>query len=145
MQENILPSPPEYKLYKKRAISVATFLCGPLAAGYLIAENFKQLGQPGMARKTWLCVIGFTVIIFGALIFLINADKVPNYLVPVIYTAITSALVKRYQGPQINSHEEKSGQFYSAGRVVLVAIIGAAVLFGLIMGVMVLLNPELLP
>ncbi|MCZ4320240.1 hypothetical protein O4H26_14700 [Aequorivita viscosa] len=33
----------EIKLYSTIAISIATFFGGPLAAGYLIGENFKAL------------------------------------------------------------------------------------------------------
>ena len=35
----------DLKLYSHRAIGGATFLGGPLAAGYMIGENFKVLNK----------------------------------------------------------------------------------------------------
>jgi hypothetical protein len=40
------------KLYSSKAISGATFLGGPLAAGYLIGENFKAINKPTEGRNS---------------------------------------------------------------------------------------------
>jgi hypothetical protein len=66
MPEDWLTAPPEFKLYKENAIVGATFLGGPLVAGYLAAENFKQLEQPAKARTAWIIAILF----FWSLFFL---------------------------------------------------------------------------
>jgi len=42
MEQKINIQTPTEKIYKDRAIGVGTFLGGPLAAGYLIAENLKS-------------------------------------------------------------------------------------------------------
>lgn len=42
----------QIKLYSSNAIGVATFLGGPLAAGYLIGENYKSLNQPKEGQQS---------------------------------------------------------------------------------------------
>ncbi|MEJ5055640.1 hypothetical protein [Sphingobacterium sp. MYb382] len=37
---------PAYKIYSDSAITLGTFLGGPLAAGYMMAANFKAFNQP---------------------------------------------------------------------------------------------------
>lgn len=54
MEENVLQPIPTFKLYKDKAIYLGTFIGGPLVAGYLIAENFKQLGQLGKVKTLGL-------------------------------------------------------------------------------------------
>ncbi|HEX5552072.1 MAG TPA: hypothetical protein VFX43_02405 [Chitinophagaceae bacterium] len=39
------------KIYINKAIYVATYLGGPLVAGYLISSNFKVFNEPGKAKK----------------------------------------------------------------------------------------------
>lgn len=39
------------KIYRDKAIWVGTFLGGPLAAGYLIAENFKAFNDPAKVKR----------------------------------------------------------------------------------------------
>lgn len=42
----------DIKLYSSKSISGATFLGGPLAAGYLIGEKLKALDKPDEGRKS---------------------------------------------------------------------------------------------
>jgi hypothetical protein len=102
MPEDLLTAPPEFKLYKENAIFGATFLGGPLVAGYLAAENFKQLGQPGKARTAWIIAILSTIAIFGGLFLIPGANKIPNYIIPLAYTFITRSLIRTYQGESIS-------------------------------------------
>ena len=64
MEEHIFPDTPTSKLYTENAIRVATFLGGPLIAGYLIADNYRQLGEERHIQTTWLITILATVAIF---------------------------------------------------------------------------------
>ena len=52
MQEPLFPSTVSQKLYNERAILIATFLGGPLAGGFLLAQNFNAFNEPGKAGKT---------------------------------------------------------------------------------------------
>ena len=51
MEETLAIKIPTQKIYKNRAIEIATFLGGPLVAGYLIAENFKAFNEPDKSKK----------------------------------------------------------------------------------------------
>ena len=82
------PCPPAGKIYKQRAISIATFFGGPLATGYMAAANFKALGEPGKIRATWIWTLLATVIIFGAAFLIPDSVKMPNEIIPLVYTAI---------------------------------------------------------
>src|SRR6201996_3066304 len=118
MQEDIISSFPDFKLYKDRAIWVGTFMGGPLVAGYLAAENFRQLGQKSEARKAWIIAIIATIIIFGALFLVPDVEKIPRYIIPLTYTALAQFLVQKYQGEALKRHIAEGGQTYSVWRAV---------------------------
>lgn len=143
MEENVLLLSPEFKLYKDRAVYLGTFIGGPLVAGYLIAENYKQLGQQEKAKKTWIIAIIATIIIFGGVFLIPGIEKIPNYLIPLIYTGIASYLVQHFQGKQIKSHVEQGGQLYSIWRAVLAGVIGLAIIIAIIFIVILLMGKEI--
>jgi hypothetical protein len=132
MEENLITPIPEYKLYKDRAIYIGTFLGGPLVAGYLAAENFRRIGQPDKVRTTWVVAIIATLVIFGIVFYIPGVQKIPNYIIPLIYTGIAQFLVQRYQGYAIKEHIEKGGQMYSAWRAVWIGLIGTLILVALV-------------
>jgi hypothetical protein len=132
MEENLITPIPEYKLYKDRAIYIGTFLGGPLVTGYLAAENFRRMGQPDKGKTTWVVAIIATLVIFGIVFYIPGVQKMPHYIIPLIYTGIAQFLVQRYQGNAIKEHAEKGGQMYSAWRAVWIGLIGAAILVALV-------------
>jgi 4-amino-4-deoxy-L-arabinose transferase-like glycosyltransferase len=144
MEENILSSFPDYKLYKDRSIYVGTFLGGPLVAGYLAAENYKKLGQPNKVKNAWIIAILATIAILGALFFLPGVEKIPNYIIPLIYTGIAQFLVQKYQGNAIKAHIAKGGQVYSTWRAVWIGLIGVLVLVAIIAILMLLTDGKYL-
>jgi len=140
MEEHILPEVPEFKLYKKVTINVSTFLAGPLVAGYMIAENFKQLGDPSKAKVSWIITIVFNLAFFCAIVFIPELEKIPNILFPVFYMSITSFLVQHFQAAKISLHQANGGQFFSAGRAIVAGLICIAITFLVIMGLMLATN-----
>lgn len=128
MEENLLPILSNVKLYKDNAIYIATFIGGPLAAGYIAAENFKQLGQQDKAKMSWVIAIAATIAIFGSLFLVPDIDKVPRYIIPLAYTLLAQFLVKKYQGNAINAHIQEGGQIYSVWRSVLIGLIGLSII-----------------
>ncbi len=142
MEENLLPSQPTFKLYKDRAIYVGTFLGGPLVAGYLAAENFKQLGQKDKVKTTWIIAILATIIIFSGIFLIPNIEKVPNYIIPLVYTAIAQFLVQKFQGSAIKTHIEIGGQTYSIWRVVWIGLVGLVILLAIIFAIVLMTNKE---
>lgn len=129
---------PTGKIYKDRAIWVGTFLGGPLVAGYLIAENFKAFNEKDKAKKTWIYAIVATVIVFGG-VFLIPATiKIPNQIIPLIYTAIAYYLVQHFQGQSIAAHINSGGLLHSWWRTISVGLIGLVITLTPIFGIALL-------
>ena len=144
MEENLLPIPPDFKLYKDRAIFVGTFLGGPIVAGYLSAENFKKLGQPDKVKKTWTIAIIVTIVIFGGVFLIPDIEKIPRYIIPILYASIAQYLVQKFQGDVIKSHIENGGQVYSIWRAVWIGAVGAVLLVGILFVIILLTNKEML-
>jgi L-lactate permease len=127
---------PEQKIYSEKAIRTATFLGGPLVAGYFLTENFKVFNDLEKVKKTWIITIISTVVIF-ALIFLIPENiNIPNVVFPVIYTAIVSYFLKQYQEKDINEHIKNGGEEFGWGRTIGISIAGCILTFAVIFSVL---------
>lgn len=124
MKEDLFDPIPGIKLYRESAVRVGTFLGGPIIAGYLLAENYKVLGEPGKMRTTWAYSILATVLIYGAVFLIPEIEKIPNYIIPLVYSVIASLIFQKYQGNQLKNHIEKGGQLYTIWRAVLIGLIG---------------------
>lgn len=144
MQEDLLTVPPDFKLYKDNAVWIGTFLGGPPVAGYLMAENFKRLGQPDKARTSWIIAIVSTLAIFGALFLIPGVEKIPGYVIPLAYTFITRALVQQYQGQAIKSHISQGGPSYSVWRAVWIGTVGAIILVAILFAVLLMMDKDFL-
>ncbi len=127
MEQTLDIERPTRKIYKDRAIWVGTFLGGPLAAGYLIAENFKAFNDKDKAKKTWIYAIIATVVVFGGVFLIPENVKIPNQIIPLIYTAIAYYLVQHYQGQNISAHLNSGGQLFGWWRTIAVGLIGLAI------------------
>ncbi len=101
-----------HSLFSIRSIGIATYIGGPIAGGWLIALNFNRLDKKKKRNEILCYSIAFTVLLFLA-IFLIPEDlisKVPNFMIPAIYTPIFTFYAHRLQGEDINSHLENDGK-----------------------------------
>jgi len=126
---------PPHKIYTEKAIWTGTFLGGPLAAGYFIAENFKTFQEAGRAKKTWVYAIVASVLIFSGIFFIPENIKIPNMLIPFIYTSIAAFFVQYFQHRNIFTHTASGGKSYSWGRTICVGLIGAAISFTFLFGI----------
>lgn len=120
----------DIKLYSSKAISGATFLGGPLAAGYLIGENFKAIDKPIEGRNSLIIGIISTIILFGG-VFMIPEniiDKIPRQLIPIIYTVIIWGIVEWKQGDVLKAHEENNNSFFSGWRAAGIGFISLLIL-----------------
>jgi hypothetical protein len=129
---------PKRKIYKDKAIWAGTFIGGPLTAGYLIAENFKAFNEPNKAKSTWFLAIIGTIIIFGGIFLIPDNVKIPNQLIPLIYTAITFFLVQHFQGQKITSHINAGGHLFGWWRTIGVGVLGLAITIIPIFGIALL-------
>ena len=117
------------RIYTDRVIWVATYLGGPLVAGYLIAENFKAFNETEKVRKTWIYTIVGTIIIFVG-IFAIQDDileSIPKYFIPLVYTAIAYGIVKHFQGKNISAFIALGGKPFGWWRATIISLIGVAI------------------
>ena len=103
------------RLYSQKAIGIATYIGGPLAAGILIRRNFINLGSENLGKTSLIISVIFSTLIFSVIFYIPEniINKIPNLLVPAIYVLITYLLVHHYQGSKLKIHEEEKGAFYS--------------------------------
>ncbi|MFA5296657.1 MAG: hypothetical protein WC389_00435 [Lutibacter sp.] len=120
----------DIKLYSSKAISGATFLGGPLAAGYLVSENFKALNKPDKGRKSLIIGIITTIILFGGIFMLPEKiiDSIPRQLIPLIYTGIIWGIVEWKQGDILKAHKENDNSFFSAWRATGIGFISLIII-----------------
>jgi len=122
------------RFYSQRAITIATYFGGPLAAGYLVKKNYEILEQPNNARKSLIIGIVSTILIFAGIFSIPEdiIDKIPNALIPLIYTGIIYLIVERVQGENLTNHKESGGEFYSGWKAAGVGAITMLILAAVI-------------
>lgn len=122
--------PVKEKLYSSKAIGGATFLGGPLAAGYMIGENFKALNKPQQGRASLIVGILFTLVLLVSLVFIPDSimNKIPNFLIPLIYLVIVKGIVDLLQGKDLKAHAENGHSFYSGWRAALIGFISFVIM-----------------
>lgn len=114
------------RIFTNKAISFATFLGGPIAAGFLISKNFKEFGNHSAARNSIFIGIISTIILFAG-IFMIPetvVDKIPQFLIPAIYTGVIALLVEKLQGNKIRDFLSSGGKKASNWQTTKYGIIG---------------------
>jgi len=126
-QETIDTTVPPGKIYTDKVFWAAVFLGGPLAAGYLFAENFKTVGKPEKVKMTWIIAVLTTIAILGIAFSIPEDIYFPNQIIPLFYTAIGFMLFRQYQADDVAEHLSKGGEKRSWGNVVLVGLIGGAI------------------
>lgn len=136
LEKSVFEDIPTEKIYTANAIKIGTFFCGPLVAGYCIAENFKAFNEFENAKKTWLFSI-FTTLLIIALVFVIP-DNVPTFIFPLTYLLITSYFLKKYQEKHIQNHIDNGGETYSGWRTALIGIISLIVFFSAIICILII-------
>jgi len=118
------------KLYSQKAIGIATFFGGPMAAGYLVKKNYQSLGQESHAKKAFLIGIVSTLLLFAGIFSIPESiiDKIPNAIIPAIYTGIIYLIVEKLQGQNLKEHLEYGRVFYSAWRAAGIGAISMMIL-----------------
>lgn len=119
------------KLYSQKAIGIATFFGGPMAAGYLVKKNYQSLGQESHAKKAFLIGIVSTLLLFAGIFSIPESiiDKIPNAVIPAIYTGIIYLIVEKIQGQNLKEHLEDGREFYSAWRAAGIGAISMTIIF----------------
>jgi hypothetical protein len=102
----------DLKIFTNKAISIATFFGGPLAAGLLISKNFKVFGNENAARNSiFIGIISTILLLTGVFLIPENiAVKSLQALIPTIYTALVYFLVEKLQGQKIRDFLANNGR-----------------------------------
>ncbi|MFO7722578.1 MAG: hypothetical protein R6V49_05065 [Bacteroidales bacterium] len=116
---------PEYKLYTLKAITIATFFGGPLAAGILFRHNLAALDRKKAALNALFTGIMVTIALY-LLIFSLPEhimDAVPGYLLPALYTPLIFWIASRMMKDKLDEHTSNQGLFFSAWRAAGIGLI----------------------
>jgi hypothetical protein len=126
----------QYSLFTNRAISGATYLGGPLAAGILMYINFKNLGNKEAANKSLALGISVSLVLVFIVIMISNQvlESVPRAVFPLFYTALVYWLVEKYLGKELEEHTAQNRPFYSWMRAALISLLSAIVFLGSVFG-----------
>lgn len=113
------------KLNSQIAIGLAGFIGGPMAAGFLIRENYIAQANSKKGNSALIIGIVVTILIFSLLFLLPDTmvDKVPKYLIPFIYLGLIYLVVQKEQGEILKIHKENNFPFYSIWRAVLAGFV----------------------
>ena len=124
------------KLFSQRAIAIATYFGGPAAAGYLVKKNYESFDQADKGKKAFIIGIISTLLIFAGIFSIPEhiIDKIPNVVIPAIYTGIIYLIVERIQGQWLKEHKESGGEFYSGWKATGIGAIFMVILLAMIAG-----------
>jgi hypothetical protein len=92
-----------------------------------MAHNYKAFGEKNKLWKTWVIGILSSIVIFALAFLIADSKRIPNIILPIIYSTMASLLVGRLQGKRIKLHGQTEGQYYSTGRAIVISIIGAVI------------------
>jgi hypothetical protein len=132
-----------FQLYSQKSIAIATFLGGPIAAGILVRTNFINLGQDNAGKTALIIGIFATILVFVGIFSLPEEiiDKIPNSLIPFIYTGIIYLIIEKYQGLALDEHKTNDKPFYSAWKATGIGMLCGVILL-IVIGGYVLLIPN---
>lgn len=131
-------------LYSKTAVVISTYIGGPVAAGVLFRRNFINLGKEDYGKNALLIGIAAAVVlIFG--IFSVPEevfDRIPDPVIPALYTGLAYLIIERMQGQALRDHSENNGRFYSIWRAVGIGVINMLVLLAVIVSLVFLTTED---
>ena len=140
MTEDILPIVPTAKLFKKRVIVICAFLAGPLVGGYMIAENFKNMGERSNNIRTLVFTIAFTIVVTLALLLLPGLEKIPSIVYAMFFASVTSACMYFFQRDKLIEHSRNGGVYHNNTRAFVVSLICLAVYVAFAIGLVFLVD-----
>ncbi len=128
---------PASRLYSQAQIAVGTFLGSPLAAGWFMARNHRELGQDELATQAmWWGVAGAIVMMIIAFLL---PENFPNSILPIAFTIAVHRLADSRFGGVIREHRAAGGPLFSWWRVVGISLVCVAILVGVVFSVLFIL------
>ncbi|MDI9238382.1 hypothetical protein QLQ15_05580 [Lysobacter sp. LF1] len=125
------------RLYKVSGIGLATFIGSALAGGWLMARNYRALGEHDKARRA----LGYSLLATIAIMLLgvVLPDKVPAFALTLPQLIAAMQVARRYQGDRIAEYEAAS-QAYSNWRAFGVSLLVLVVLLLVLVSAAVMLE-----
>ncbi|QEM07614.1 hypothetical protein DIU31_030465 [Mucilaginibacter rubeus] len=111
------------KIYTLNSIRVATFIFGPLAAGYLVSQNYKAFNEKDKSTTTWIIAVVALIAIIGLAVITSNTERFPRFIFPLAYAWGTFLLVQKFQGEQMKEHFATGGEIFTIWRALLAGLI----------------------
>jgi uncharacterized membrane protein YbaN (DUF454 family) len=121
MEDSILSSVTNRKIYSQKGIMIGGILAGPVAVGYLMTRNCKALNIPERMRQVWLICLGAFVVLFA--IAIVVPPQVPTFVFIFLNAAFGYYAAENLQGKMINAHVAEGGQLHSNWRGAGIAFI----------------------
>ncbi|MFC0515899.1 hypothetical protein ACFFGT_16875 [Mucilaginibacter angelicae] len=127
------------KIYTINSIRIATFLCGPLAAGYLVSQNYKAFDQREKVTITWIISAGALIAIVVLAAFTSSIERFPKVVFPLAYAWGTFLLVQKFQGEQMREHFAAGGKTFTIWRALLAGLICLVVTLAVIFVILLMI------
>ncbi|MEL7530958.1 MAG: hypothetical protein AAFN10_06610 [Bacteroidota bacterium] len=123
--EELLEEIKDVKLHSSTAILIATLFGGPLAAGYLMMENYQNLGDRDAASKALIYGIVGTVALFGLILLIPESvmEVIPTPAISIASVIGIRAIVEQKLGETLKEHKANDKAFYSRWRALAVGLI----------------------
>lgn len=124
-----------YPMYGADQVCFATFLGGPVGGGWLMALNYKRLGEPAKAHLA----TGFSVLAMAALVAIgLAIPSQPTLLLWCVPTFVMWRLAQSLQGAAYNRHVAAGGSRGSNWRAAGLGVASLAISCGIFVGVAVI-------
>jgi hypothetical protein len=114
---------PMYPLYSPGQLSLAAFLGGPIGAAWLLAINYRRLGQ---RRHAVLAVVVAALAVIGLAAIGMMSTEVPRIGIGVLVATIL--ICRALQGEAFRSHVARQGRVASTWRALGVGLAVLAVM-----------------
>ncbi|MCX5707749.1 MAG: hypothetical protein NTY14_02005 [Candidatus Omnitrophica bacterium] len=117
------------KLYSINEISIAALIGGPLAGFYLISRNFKALDKKSLSTISFVIGIIATIFLAVVIVFIPQdiMDKIPDVIIPALFTPVIYAYVKKAQGQEIKDHFKNGWAKHSQRRTAVTGVLALAI------------------
>lgn len=117
------------KVFTAKMLWVASYLGGPLVAGYVLAHNYKVFGQQKRVQQAWIWSAVVTIVVFISVAFIPESVNIPNFIIPFFYTGIAAIFFHKTLQSNTDKHLEQAGRKQSWWLVIGAAVVGLIVTF----------------
>ncbi len=129
--------------YSAGQVSVAAFIGGPLAAGWLMSRAFRAFGNPdGASRVVYVSIAAVVAIIVGVFLW----PDVPNLLFPAATMGGYLAAYNAYLGTSLEEHLDEGRGLASwwgaIGKSIVSLLVTVLAIFAVVMAFPTLLGPN---